>query len=88
MKAYEEWRYSFTILYLGNRWRSMVSFTPLTLYPRGRSPRYLFDRREGGPRVGVGKRKISCSYRKSNPNSAAVQPVATSCTDQASYITT
>jgi hypothetical protein len=28
----------------------VVSFTPRPLYPRGKSPRYLFDRRLGGPR--------------------------------------
>jgi hypothetical protein len=44
-----EWRYNSTILYLGTRWRLLVSFTPLPLYPRGKSPRYPLDRRLGGP---------------------------------------
>jgi hypothetical protein len=35
MKAYGEWRYSSIILELGTRWRWMVNFTPLPLYPRG-----------------------------------------------------
>jgi hypothetical protein len=43
-----EWRYSSIILYLGTRWRWVVSFTTLPLYPRGNSPRYSFDRRLGG----------------------------------------
>jgi hypothetical protein len=32
MKTYGEWRYGSTILDLGTRWRSVVSFTPLPLY--------------------------------------------------------
>jgi hypothetical protein len=39
-----EWRYTSTILDLGTTWRWVVSFTPLQLYPR-----YLLDRRLGGP---------------------------------------
>jgi hypothetical protein len=33
---------------LSTRWRWIVSFTPTPLYPRGKSPRYQFDRRVGG----------------------------------------
>jgi hypothetical protein len=33
-----EWRYSSTILDLGTRWRLVVSFTPMPLYPLGYSP--------------------------------------------------
>jgi hypothetical protein len=44
-----EWRYSSTFLDLGTRWRWVVSFTPLPLYPRGKSSRYPLDRRLGGP---------------------------------------
>jgi hypothetical protein len=33
-----KWRYVSTILVLGTRWRSVVSFTPLSLYPHGKSP--------------------------------------------------
>jgi hypothetical protein len=33
------WRYSFTILDLGTRWRWVVSFPPLPLYSRGNRPR-------------------------------------------------
>jgi hypothetical protein len=35
------------ILDLGNRWRWVVSFTPRPLYPQGKSPWYLLDRRLG-----------------------------------------
>jgi hypothetical protein len=44
-----EWRYSSTFLNLSTRWRWVVSFTPLPLYPRGKSPRYPLDRRLGEP---------------------------------------
>jgi hypothetical protein len=33
-----KWKYSSTILDLGTRWRRVVSFTPLLLYPRGNIP--------------------------------------------------
>jgi hypothetical protein len=39
----------------------VASFKPLPLYPQGKSPRYPFDRRLGGPRAGlddVEKRKF------------------------------
>jgi hypothetical protein len=35
-----EWRYSSTYLDLGTRWRWVISFTSLPLYPRGKSCRY------------------------------------------------
>jgi hypothetical protein len=38
-----KWRYSSTILDLGTRWRGVVSITP-----RGKCPRYPFDRRLSG----------------------------------------
>jgi hypothetical protein len=37
-----EWRYSFTILYLGTVWKWVISFTPRLLYLRGSSSRYPF----------------------------------------------
>jgi hypothetical protein len=43
-----KWRYSSSFLDLGTRWRRVVSFTPLPLYPRKKSPRYPLDRRLGG----------------------------------------
>jgi hypothetical protein len=35
----------------------VVSFTPRPLYPRGKSPRYLLDRRLGGPQSRSGRRE-------------------------------
>jgi hypothetical protein len=40
---------------LGTSWRWVVNFTPRPLYPRGRSPRYLLDRRLGGPQSQSGR---------------------------------
>jgi hypothetical protein len=40
---------------LGTSWRWAVSFTPLLLYPRGKSPRYPLDRRLGGPQIWSGQ---------------------------------
>jgi hypothetical protein len=69
-----EWRYSSTVLDLDTRWRWVVSFTPLSLYPRGRSPWYPLHR--GGwvvPRVGLDavEAKKSCTARN---RTRAVQP--------------
>jgi hypothetical protein len=44
-----KWRYSAIFLDLGVRLGWVVSFIPLSLYPRGRSPRYQLDRRLDGP---------------------------------------
>jgi hypothetical protein len=68
-----EWRYSSTILDLGIRWRLVVSFTPLLLYPRGKSPGTLWIGGWVGPRVGldaVEKKKILLP-RESNPGRPA-----------------
>jgi hypothetical protein len=48
-----EWRYSATILDLGTRWRWVISFTPLPLYPRGISPRTHCMGSWVGPRAGL-----------------------------------
>jgi len=37
------------ILGLGSRWRWVVSFTPQPLYPQGKSPCYLMNKRLCGP---------------------------------------
>jgi len=37
------------ILTLGTRWKWVVSFTPRTFYPWGKSTWYRLDRRLGGP---------------------------------------
>jgi len=39
------------ILNLDTRWTSVVSFKPRPLYLWGKSPRYPFDRRLGGPQM-------------------------------------
>jgi hypothetical protein len=43
------------ILDLGTRWRWVVSFTPLPLYPQGKSRRYPLDRRLGGTQSRSGR---------------------------------
>jgi len=43
------------ILYLGTRWRWMVSITPRLLYPQGKSLQYPVDRRLGGPQSRSGR---------------------------------
>jgi hypothetical protein len=50
-----EWRYSSNFLDLGTRWRRVVSFTPLPLYPRGKRLRYPLDRRLGRPQSRSGR---------------------------------
>jgi hypothetical protein len=44
-----KWRYSSIILNLGTRWRWLVSFMPLPLYPWGYNHQYPMDRKSGGP---------------------------------------
>jgi hypothetical protein len=48
-----EWRYSSTILDLSIRWRSVVSFTLQSLYPRGKAPGTHWTRGWVGPRGGL-----------------------------------
>jgi hypothetical protein len=40
---------------LSTSWRWVVNFTPLALYPRGKSPRYPLDRRLGGSQSRSGR---------------------------------
>jgi hypothetical protein len=42
MKTYGEWMYRSAFLDLGTSWRWVVNFTPRPLYPRGKSPWYLW----------------------------------------------
>lgn len=42
-------RYSFIVIYLGTRWRWLVSSTPLPPYSLGKSPRFPLDRSLGEP---------------------------------------
>jgi hypothetical protein len=56
-----QWIYSSTILDLGTRWRWLVSFMPLPLWPRGKSPGTHWKGGWGVPRGGldaVKKRKF------------------------------
>jgi hypothetical protein len=48
-----EWKYCSSILELGIRWRSAVSFEPLSLYPWGNSLLYSVYRRLSRPRAGL-----------------------------------
>jgi hypothetical protein len=81
MKTYGKWRYSSTILDLGTSWRWVVSFTPLPLYPRGKSPLYTLDMRLRGPHSRSGRRgeeKIldPTGTRTPIPRSSSLWPVA------------
>jgi hypothetical protein len=40
---------------LSTRWKCVVSFSPLPLYPQGKSPRYPLDRKLGGPQSRSGR---------------------------------
>jgi hypothetical protein len=69
-----EWRYSSTLLGLGTRYRSVVTFTtPATLLPR-----YPFDRKLGGPQSGSWrfreKKKKMLLWGKLKPGSPARSP--------------
>jgi hypothetical protein len=73
---------------LGTSCRWVVTVTPQPLYPRGKCPRYLLDRRLGGPQSRSGQRgneKIWL-YRDSNSDPSLVQPVASGYTDCATTI--
>jgi hypothetical protein len=68
-------RYISIFLDLGTRWRWVVSYTPLPLYPRRNSPQYPLDRM-GWPRVGLDavqkRRNLHC--RESNLSRPARSP--------------
>jgi hypothetical protein len=55
MKACGEWMYSSHFLDLVTSWRWVVSFTPLPLYLRRKSPQYPLNRRLGGPQSRSGQ---------------------------------
>jgi hypothetical protein len=52
------------ILDLGTRWRRVVTFTPLPLYPQGKNPWYPLDRRLDRPqrRAGCGGEEYGIIY--------------------------
>jgi hypothetical protein len=65
------------IIDLGTRRMWVVSFTPRPLYPQGKSPWYLFDRRQGGlqSRFGrCGEEENSQPLPKLEP--PIIQPIA------------
>jgi hypothetical protein len=70
-----EWRYSSTILDLSSRWRWMVNFTSLPIYPRGKSLWYPLNRWLGGPqnRLTLRRREKSCTAEN---RTRAFQPLA------------
>jgi hypothetical protein len=81
-----ECMYRSTFFYLGTSWRWVFSFTPLQLYPRGKSHRYSLYRRFGGPqnRSGrYGEVKILDPTWTQTPTPRFVQPVASRYTDYA-----
>jgi hypothetical protein len=68
-------RYSSTILGLRTRWRCVVGFTPLPLYPAVKNPRCPFDMRVDGSQSQSGRceeKKLSCW--ESNPRPLARSP--------------
>jgi hypothetical protein len=73
-----EWRYSSTILALGTRWRWVVSFMLLLLYPQGKSSWNPLDRRLDGPQNRSGcceEKKISCPWQELNPGHPTHSPM-------------
>jgi hypothetical protein len=70
------------------RWRWVISFMPLPLYSRGKSPWYPSERRLGGSRMRSGRYEEEeilepTGTRGSNSDTSAVQRVASLCTDSA-----
>jgi hypothetical protein len=62
----------------GVRWRWLVNFTPLLLYPQGKSPWYPLNRRLGGPqsrsgRGGEEEKKLPALAGNKTP---IIQPIA------------
>jgi hypothetical protein len=73
MKAY--WRSGGIaphIFDLGTRWRWVVSFTPLPLYPQGKRPWYPLDRRLVGPQSRSGGSGVK---KSSQPMSGLEPPI-------------
>jgi hypothetical protein len=68
-----DWMYSSTVLELGTSWRQVVSFTPLPIYPKGKSSLYSLDRSVGGPHIQRGRcgEHVICHCRESNADCPA-----------------
>jgi hypothetical protein len=75
------------ILYLGTRWRWVVSFTPWPLYPQGKSRWYSLDMRLGGSQSRSGRGCEEKNY-KSQPglDPPIIQPAAQPCTPEVSRL--
>jgi hypothetical protein len=75
------------ILYLGTRWRWVVSFTPRPLYPKGKSLSYPLDRRLGGPQSRSGR---GGEEKNSQPlpglEPPIIQPIAQGCNTELSRL--
>jgi hypothetical protein len=74
-----EWTYRSSVLDVGTRWRWMVSFTPLPLYSRGKSPRYPLYRRMGGPQSPSGHCGEEKNLAPAGNRTRAYQLVARCC---------
>jgi hypothetical protein len=65
------------LLDLGTRWRWVVSFTSLSLYPQGKNPQSPLDRRLDGPQSRSGRfGENFWPYRDSNSDPSVLQPLA------------
>jgi hypothetical protein len=77
--VFVKWRLIHSFFDLGARWRWVVSFTPLSLYPRERTSGTQWIGVWVGPRAvldTVVRRKIPSPRRESNPRTPIVQPIA------------
>jgi hypothetical protein len=75
------------ILYLGTRWRWVVSFKPRPLYPQGKRPWYPVNRRLDGPQIrsGLGgEQKNSQPLPRLEP--PIIQPVPQRYTTELSWL--
>jgi hypothetical protein len=86
-----EWRYSYRFRhsYSGTRWRWEVASRPGRFTPRGKRPRYPFDRKLSGPQSRSklsDEEKNTCPCQKSNPGRSAHSPLATTATQFISQI--
>jgi hypothetical protein len=73
-----EWRYGSTILYLGDRWKWVVSFSPMSFYAGERSPRFAMYRRLGVPQSlsgRYGEKKTPLPILGIEPEFSVVQSV-------------
>jgi hypothetical protein len=67
--------YGSTILHLSTRWRWVVSFTPLQLYPRENNPWYALDRGLAGPQNRSGR----CGDEKNLLSLPGIEPTFLCC---------